>query len=372
MAHPELDREAQEKDRALRTAISSRPQEFTEFAGLIEATERESSPPGYFTQATLEGRLFLLRLLDDALAFVRLGTEINKPDAERYTGYKAADHEKLKTKLSSEIIDAKPLVTTPLLVWLGWMVQDFGVNDPMIIELLAGKTPAERAKEAETSMLFDKAARVALVEKLLTGDTSELDASNDPVITMARAVDAKGRALTTALNAIRKDADRHLFTDVPRLYFKIYGPSFAPDADGTLRLSVGKVRGLRNGYTDVPFQTVLAGMFRRAREKAGNPQFVLPVDWVAKESELELEGQFNFASTVDGAQGNSGSPVINARGELVGIHFDKNELGAVTSHVFNEELQRSVTVSSKAIVAALRFYEMSALTTEIGVSAASK
>src|SRR6516162_4461914 len=82
--------------------------------------------------------------------------------------------------------------------------------------------------------------------------------------------------------------------------------------------------------------------------------FDLPKRWLEGKDKLDLKTPFVFVSTADTIGGNSGSPVLNRAGELVGINFDRNRHGLVRNFVYTEEQARHIAVHSRGVLAALR------------------
>jgi hypothetical protein len=117
--------------------------------------------------------------------------------------------------------------------------------------------------------------------------------------------------------------------------------------------------------------TTYAGLFERARLKRDTSPFVLPPRWQAMRKELEADAEFmgtpfNFASTADIIGGNSGSPVVNQAGELVGLIFDGNIHSLRLDLVYDDRLSRAVSVDATGIRAALRrVYAAEALLAEL-------
>jgi len=132
------------------------------------------------------------------------------------------------------------------------------------------------------------------------------------------------------------------------------GATTYPDATFTLRLAYGAVRGYEEGGRNVPFQTTFAGLYERAAEHDNKPPFDLPRRWVERKDRLDLSTPYNFVNTADIIGGNSGSPVINRKAELVGIIFDGNIQSLVLDFVYTEKQARAVAVHSKGITEALR------------------
>ena len=132
------------------------------------------------------------------------------------------------------------------------------------------------------------------------------------------------------------------------------GKDVYPDATFTLRLAFGVVRGYRAAGHDVPPWTTIGGAYRRAQEHDNVEPFRLPPSWIAAKSRLDLGTPLNFICTADIIGGNSGSPVVNRAGELVGIIFDGNIESLALDFVYSDDVARAVSVHSSGIIEALR------------------
>ncbi len=132
--------------------------------------------------------------------------------------------------------------------------------------------------------------------------------------------------------------------------FAVYWTSIYPDATGTLRLSVGQVKGWEENGRPVPPMTIIGGSWERA---TGRDPFRLPESWIRAKDKLNLETPLNFVSTNDIIGGNSGSPVINREGRIVGLVFDGNIHSLGGDYWFDETTNRAVSVDSAALVEGL-------------------
>ncbi len=132
--------------------------------------------------------------------------------------------------------------------------------------------------------------------------------------------------------------------------FAVQGRTTYPDATFTLRLSYGQVKGWKEGTREVPPFTTFAGAFER---DTGRDPFALPPSWHAAKEKLDLRTPFDFVTTNDVIGGNSGSPVVNARAEIVGLVFDGNIHSLGGEYGFDESVNRTVAVHSSALLEAL-------------------
>ena len=114
------------------------------------------------------------------------------------------------------------------------------------------------------------------------------------------------------------------------------------------------MKGFKEDGKDVPAFTTMAGLYDRSKEQSNVGPFELPKRWVEKKDKLDLKTPFNFVSTADIIGGNSGSPVVNKKGEVVGLIFDGNIQSLVLDFVYEGDISRAVSVDSRAIIESLR------------------
>jgi hypothetical protein len=144
------------------------------------------------------------------------------------------------------------------------------------------------------------------------------------------------------------------------------GDKVYPDATFTLRLAFGTVKGYTEGGKAVaPFST-MDGLYARSKDQGNAGPFELPKRWEERKAKLDLKTPFNFVCTADIIGGNSGSPVVNKAGEVVGLIFDGNIQSLVLDFIYDETEARAVSVDSRAIVEALRkVYDADGLVAEL-------
>jgi hypothetical protein len=294
---------------------------------------------------------FHTRLFNIARELVRLGDETQKPNADRLREYRESNLDSLKQQLFSPAPIYADLETAKLADSLSFLVEKKGEDDPFVREILQGKSPRDRAAELiQNSKLSD----VALRHKLAEGGHDAVAASDDPMIKLARQVDERARAVRKTAEQQVEEPMRQAYAQIADLRFKALGTGTYPDATFTLRLAYGTVRGYQDAGEQVPPVTTLGGAYRHAADHADLPPFHLPGSWMAAKDKLDLKTPFNFVSTADIIGGNSGSPVVNRAGELVGIIFDGNIESLVLDFVYTDEKARAVSVDSAAIAEALR------------------
>src|SRR4029078_11876069 len=156
------------------------------------------------------------------------------------------------------------------------------------------------------------------------GGKAAIEAANDPMIAVARAVDEEARKLRKVIENEVSEVKQQPYAQIARAKYAVEGPNSYPDATFTLRLAFGTVKGYEENGKHVPALTHFSGLYERAKEHHDKEPFDLPPRWVEKKGKLDLATPFNFVSTADIIGGNSGSPVVNRDAELVGIIFDGN------------------------------------------------
>jgi hypothetical protein len=293
---------------------------------------------------------------------VRMADELPKESADRLREYRKSNLDSLKFGLFSPAPIYKDLERAKLQASLTFLAENLGGEHPTVKLVLAGKNPAARADELVNSTLYDPEVR----KKLVDGGAKAVADSKDPMILLAKAIDAEARKLRKKYEDEVEEVERQAYAEIARLRFSALGKSVAPDATFTLRLAFGVVKGYEVDGQTLPFHTTFAGAFERATAMKNREPFELPERWVKGKDKLDLKTPFNFVSTADTIGGNSGSPVLNREGELVGINFDRNRHGLVRNFVYTEVQARHVAVHSRAVLEALRkLYDADELAKEL-------
>lgn len=307
------------------------------------------------------GHAFTSDLFTTARHCVRLADELPKKSPDRLREYRDSNLDSLKFGLFSPAPVYKDLERAKLQASLTFLAETLGGDHKLTRLALGDKNPAQRANELVESTLYDPETRKRLVnEPKLIAD------SKDPMIRLARAVDGEARALRKRFETEVEEPERQAYAEIAKIRFATFGKSVAPDATFTLRLAFGVVKGYEVDGEKLPFHTTFASAFERAAAMNNRDPFELPERWVKGKDKLDLATPFNFVSTADTIGGNSGSPVLNRTGELVGINFDRNRHGLVRNFVYTEEQARHIAVHSRAVLEALRkLYAADALASEL-------
>jgi hypothetical protein len=221
----------------------------------------------------------------------------------------------------------------------------------LVEKVMAGKSPERRAAELVRGT---KLADVAVRRQLAEGGRSAIEASHDPMILLARLVDEPARQVRTIYEQQVEEPQRAAYGKLANIRFALFGKECYPDATFTLRLSIGTIKGYDQDGRQLPVWTDFAGLYRTAEEHRFAFPFNLAKVWLDRKGRLKLDTPLNFLCTNDIIGGNSGSPVVNRAGELVGIAFDGNIESLVWDYIFSEEQGRSIAVHGSAILESLR------------------
>jgi hypothetical protein len=290
--------------------------------------------------------------------------ERDRPNGDRLEEYSEARLPYLKTHLLSTAPVHRELEILSLTFSLKKMREALGADDPFVHKVLGRRSPRELATAlVRGTRLGTDPAGLALRRRLWDGGKAAVDASSDPMIAFARLVDPESRAVRKRYeegiaSVIQKNQEL-----IARARFRIQGTSSYPDATFTPRLSYGSVEGYQeNGRRVEPF-TTLGAAFARA---TGRDPFRLPPSWIRARRRIDPATPFDFATSNDIVGGNSGSPVIDRNGDLVGVAFDGNIQSLGGQYGFDPAVNRAVAVDTRAILEALeKIYSARRLATEL-------
>ncbi|HWO87938.1 MAG TPA: S46 family peptidase, partial [Gemmatimonadales bacterium] len=308
------------------------------------------------------------RLLNLAGQILRWPVEMARPDSLRLEPFRDANRASLERAIGS----ATPIDTMVeirlLTAYFTAMQAELPSNDPVLRAALQGRTPEAAARAmVSASQLLTAEQRRSLIAGQPAEALSRITAAAgaEPFLALARVIDPLERQLTQQWNALVESEDQQN-ERIARALLAVFGSSVAPDATFSLRISDGEVRRYpMNGTFAQPF-TTFHGLYDRHYGFSGRSPWNLPERWIQRRDSLRLHTPLNAVSTNDIIGGNSGSPVLNRDGEVVGLIFDGNVEGLPARFLFTEARGRSVWVDARGIIEALRrIYDAGALADEL-------
>lgn len=294
---------------------------------------------------------------------VLMAAEDQKPSPDRLREYRESARESLEQELFSPAPIYDDLEQVKLADAIAFFMEQRGGDDPLVQQVLDGKSPQERAAELiEGTDLEDVEHRREIVKAGLEG----ISESKDPLIELARLLEPEYRKLREQTEEL-DELERQAYAKITEATVAVEGTSGYPDATFTLRLAVGTVKGYIENGKEVPPWTTLAGAFEHEAEHDAEGDWALPESWHRHKEELDLSTPLNFVCTADIIGGNSGSPVVNREGELVGVIFDGNIQSLTADFFYSEEVARAIAVHSSGIrEALLKIYGAERLVKELG------
>lgn len=339
----------------LRAAVDANPEWKAKWGGAwdeVAAAQQEIISFRERYNALGGGRLGLgSQLVGIAATIVRLADELPKESSDRLREYGDAALPSLYQSLYSPA----PIYTDLEIFNLEWalanMAERLGGDDELVVTALAGKSPRARAEEL---ILGTKLMDIDERKRMAEGGMKAVGASEDPMIAFVKSLDQASRDLRTRYETKVQAVERAAYAKIAAARFAVLGDSVYPDATFTLRLSYGKVAGYQEGDAQIPPFTNFGGVYSKARERAGEAWYTLPESWVKAADSIDRSTEFNLVSDHDIIGGNSGSPVVDAKGEVVGLIFDGNIHSLIGNYAYSDVIARSVSVDSRGIVGALK------------------
>ncbi|MGH7023661.1 MAG: S46 family peptidase [Caulobacteraceae bacterium] len=289
---------------------------------------------------------FLSRMYGWAKTLVRVAEERTKPNGQRLREYADARLPGLEKKTLAPVPVYPELEQLSLEFWLAKLREGLTMDSAATKTFLGKDSPETLSARLATSRLGDVAYR----KQLWDGGLAAIQASNDPLIRYVLATDPAARAARKAYEARVTGPTALASERIAKARFAILGTSVYPDATFTLRLTYGAIEGWTwRGRTVGPF-THFRGLYERA---TGHAPFALAPRWIAAEGKLDPNTVFDISNSTDITGGNSGSPLIDAKGQVIGAVFDGNIHSLGGAFAYDAAVNRGVAVSTGAITEAL-------------------
>ena len=361
------------QDPVVWAALERREQELRERAAGTAAARETDEAWNAIGRATDEAaRTFTQRvyrtfvgstLAEVAGMIVRYVEEKPKPDGERLPGYHDSQIPALEFRLFSPAPIYPDREEHLLAGFLEAARQELGADDPFVHAALGDRSPSEVASDLVRNT---RLAEVETRRTLVDGGVAAVAASTDPMITIMRQLDGQRRAEQEAFRTSVESVLEESGAVLARARFEAYGRTVHPDATFTPRLAYGTVTGYPMNGTQAPHETTLFGLFDRATSFGREGEFALPERYWQRRDRLDLSTPVNFVSTADITGGNSGSPVIDTDGNLVGLIFDGNIESLVGTFAYDDRVSRAVAVHPGYILEALEeLYDAEPLAREL-------
>ncbi|MGH8250915.1 MAG: S46 family peptidase [Steroidobacteraceae bacterium] len=359
---PALFAAAARKEKALADAIASKPElaastDAWKDIAAAESVWRDILVPHTFIEG---GAAFNSLLFNHARTLVRAGAERAKPNESRLAEFTEARLPAVQQGLEAPIPIYPEFEILRLSFGLERMREWLGPDHALVRQVFGKDSPDSLAKRVVSgSKLADPGVRMALYQ----GGQTAIEASDDPMIRLATLVDPAARELRSQYEEKVEGPVQRGQEAIAKARFAAYGTSIYPDATFTLRLSYGAMMGWNEKGEEVRPWTELSRAFERA---TGTPPFRIPAKWVAAKDRLDMTTPANFTTNNDIVGGNSGSPIVDANGDIVGLAFDGNIHSISGSYWFDERMNRAIGVHPAYMREAMeKVYGAKSLLTEI-------
>ena len=371
-----------EKQRESETAVAAWAEKRKDFQGALKAraellslqAERAKSFEREFLLDTVRAGAKAPGL---AVTLARLAQERAKPDLERRPEYMERELPRLKDRLEREQKNFFLSADKRMLQALVRRAQGLGEGERIAaIDKHFGRTYAEKEVSAKIDALYaaSKVMDAAERQKMAGESEAQLRARKDALLEL-------GFDLAAELVVLEEQRDRRtgagvrLMPEWRRAVLAHAGKPVAPDANSTLRVTFAKVKGYtpRDGAFYTP-QTTLAGVLEKhtGEEPFDVPRKVLSAadakrygPWADKRLQ---DVPVNFLADADTTGGNSGSPTVNGKGQLVGVNFDRVWENVANDFGYNPDVARNVNVDVRYVLWMLdQVEDADALLRELGV-----
>lgn len=288
------------------------------------------------------------QLMEIAGILVKAPVELAKPDAQRDSVFRDRNRASLQRTLAGSIDTL--LERRMIAAYFDRIASTMPADDPVRRVAIGDRSPGEAAASLVSQTVLTQPQQV---DMLFRGGQAAVAGSSDPLIALARVIAPLEREVRAKVNALQ-DREAQQDVRIARALLAVFGASVAPDATFSLRITDGVIaRYPYNGTYAAPY-TTFYGLYDRWTAFGGKDPWRMHPRWIDAKDKIALGTPINAVSTNDTHGGNSGSPVINRDGELVGILFDGNIEGLPNRFIYTQKVARSVWVDGRGIIEALR------------------
>ena len=352
----------QQEEQKLRAAVAADPKLAPFASAWDEIAQIQRVRGQLFTRrVSLGSYFFQTGLLGYAVTLVRAAAERTKPNGERLPEYTDQSLVNVQQELTAPIPIHKDLEELNLTLLFTVVRRDLGADDSFVRKMLGAESPEQLAHRLVSGTHLEDAK---VREGLYAGGQGAVAASADPMIRFAASINEDRLALRKDYEARVEAPTRAAAERIAKARFAVYGTSVDPDATFTARLSYGTVKGFENAegrFVD-PYTTI-GGLFERT---TGASPYALPQTWLTAKASLDLKLPMNLSTTNDIIGGNSGSPVIDRDGNVVGLIFDGNIFSLGGDYGYDAAKNRAVAVDSRALLEGLqKVYHLDRIVGEI-------
>lgn len=296
-----------------------------------------------------------------AANLVEYAEQLKRPEGERDEYYTEDNLDQTILEIVPDEIDYEQEKKL-LRIQIKQMINYLGRENKIVKELAGNKTPDEASEDI---LNRSKIKTPDDIKSLLNKGSNAILNSDDPFIYFVLNTSKVREELQQKTNILSEQEDE-ISIKLGNALYKVYGTDIPPDATFTLRISDGVVKSYPYNGTIAPPFTTFYGLYDRYYSFKGNESWELHERWLNPPQEFDLSAKFNFVSTNDITGGNSGSPVIDKDGKIVGLAFDGNIESLKGSFLFDEETNRTVSVHTKAITESLKYiYKAEKLADEV-------
>ena len=339
-------------ENSFKTAVMNNPKlkaTYGELWSKIETVRADMKKIAWQNSAYNMGRMNSSQYLTVAKNLVEYAKQMKLPEADRSSKYTTANIEKTKASIFPEKFD-ESMSNKGLVLVIDMLSTLLGADNQLVMNFTHGNL---NSKDAAAKVIANSpVTSKERVEKLVAQGPDAILNSADALISYSLMTSEKSKDFADQIKVLA-DKDGDYSQQLGRAIYEVYGTKIPPDATFTLRIADGVVKGYDYNGTTAPTVTTFYGLYDRYYSNGGKFPWSLPKRWQNPPPEFKLNTPMDFVSTADIIGGNSGSPIINQKAEVVGLAFDGNIESLPGQFIFTTEANRTVGVHSAGMLEAI-------------------